>query len=97
VLAPGLIFPFNWHEVTHCRKPECIRRVQLCGANEKTFDAAACKALFPDAYAVTYWAHTWGDDEQVAFHRWNLVEHLVLFGMQSGPYLVAIVDRILTW
>ena len=21
VLAPGIIYPFNWHEVTHCRTP----------------------------------------------------------------------------
>ena len=26
----------------------------------RRFDAAACKLRFPDAYALTYWTHTWG-------------------------------------
>ena len=25
----------------------------------KTFDNVACKALFPEAYAITYWTHSW--------------------------------------
>ena len=49
-------------QVTHCRTPTCIQRVQQCSANEATFDTAACKKHYPDAYAITYWAHTWGDD-----------------------------------
>ncbi len=30
--------------MTYCREDWCIRRVQECGANEETFDAAKCKA-----------------------------------------------------
>lgn len=52
----------GWLQVTHCKTPKCIQRVQQCSANEATFDPAACKKHYPAAYAITYWAHTWGDD-----------------------------------
>ena len=26
----------------------------------RRFNDAACKLLFPDAFALTYWTHTWG-------------------------------------
>jgi len=31
----------------------------VCDIFNKHFDEAACKALFPDAYAVTWWSHSW--------------------------------------
>ena len=49
MLEPKYLFPNSWMEGL---EPKCDLR-------EAAFDAEACKALFPEAYALTYFAHTW--------------------------------------
>jgi hypothetical protein len=34
---------------------------QLRANCEGTEDHTACKAMFPEAYAITYWTHSWED------------------------------------
>jgi len=51
LLRPGLIYPFDWHKKsTHN---------SLCHALMKSFNQENCKALFPDAFTITYWTHSW--------------------------------------
>ena len=50
VLAPHLIYPLNWADV----------QVHECDPRKENFNTSACKEHFPEAYAVTYWTHSWG-------------------------------------
>ena len=49
VLEPQLIFPNSWMDG---QQPACDLR-------QPEFDAKACKGLYPDAFAVTFFAHSW--------------------------------------
>ena len=31
----------------------------ICNPPHPNFHEVACKARFPEAYAITYWSHTW--------------------------------------
>jgi inositol phosphorylceramide mannosyltransferase catalytic subunit len=53
VLAPGLVYPFDWNGGSDHEKKTCH------SMGKDGFNKASCKALFPDAYAVTYWEHSW--------------------------------------
>lgn len=58
----GLIFPFDWHR--------SVKFAEFCSAQLDSFDDAACKAeialVYPNAYSITYWSHSWGDDHSLA-------------------------------
>jgi len=45
LLKPGTIYPIDWHLPDSKRKE--------CSVSEK------CKKVFPDAFTVTYWTHSW--------------------------------------
>lgn len=32
---------------------------QVCNARKPTFSELHCKAKFPEAYAISYWMHSW--------------------------------------
>lgn len=32
---------------------------EVCDPRQGGFSELACKAKFPDAYAITYWMHSW--------------------------------------
>ena len=53
VLGPQYIFPFDWHDLTSPARPFCLVEYH------ETFDPKECKKHFPDAYAVSYWSHSW--------------------------------------
>lgn len=38
----------------------CPAEYDVCDVRHKRFDDEACKKLFPEAYAITYWTHSWG-------------------------------------
>ena len=50
VLAPQLIFPNSW--MGGALKP-------VCNLRHASFSPEKCKALYPGAYAITYFAHSW--------------------------------------
>jgi len=50
ILPPGMIYPVDWHAPV----PE------ICTSITKGRDDSGCKELFPDAYAITHWTHSWG-------------------------------------
>ena len=50
VLPSKFIFPNAW--MGGALKP-------VCNLRHKDFDPSTCKALYPDAYAITYFAHSW--------------------------------------
>ena len=51
MLEPKFLFANSWME-TKGLDP-------VCGLKHADFDAKACQALFPEAYALTYFAHDW--------------------------------------
>ncbi|KAI8813742.1 nucleotide-diphospho-sugar transferase, partial [Cladochytrium replicatum] len=58
-LEPGVIFPFDWHDV-----PKHV--YEICCAALDTFDPERCKALYNSttaarekAWTITYWSHSW--------------------------------------
>ena len=60
VLDPGVIYPVNWRVTMHLHNtPAEENAMTVCDPHNSTFNNEKCKALFPDAYAITYWAHTW--------------------------------------
>lgn len=50
VLASKYIFPNAW--MGGALKP-------VCNLRHKDFDPSSCKALYPHAFAITYFAHSW--------------------------------------
>ena len=62
VLGPGGIYPINWRDTNQLEHagPEASELV-ICTPNNKHFDNAACRARFPDAFAITYWSHSWAE------------------------------------
>ena len=60
VLEPGVIYPVNWRVTMHLHDtPTEENAMTACDPFNSAFSNERCKALFPDAYAITYWAHTW--------------------------------------
>ena len=51
ILDSKHIFPFSWLDNEG--------RME-CDFNAPEFDSQKCKQAYPDAFAITYWAHTWG-------------------------------------
>lgn len=61
ILAPGFVYPVDWRKTQWGRGPgKPADEWSVCRPDHPAWDEAACVAKFPDAYAVTYWAHTWG-------------------------------------
>jgi hypothetical protein len=52
---PKYLYPYSWVEGRFGSDP------QLRANCEGTEDHTACKAMFPEAYAITYWTHSWED------------------------------------
>ena len=54
-----MLHPPQWHG---CPKlfEMCPAEYDVCDVRHKRFDDDACKELFPEAYAITYWTHSWG-------------------------------------
>lgn len=50
ILEPKFVFPNSW--IGGALKP-------VCNLRHAQFDPKQCKALYPDAYAITYFAHSW--------------------------------------
>jgi hypothetical protein len=47
ILKPGMIYPVDWHmKVDAVKNTDCMKK-------------ATCKELFPDAFTITYWTHSW--------------------------------------
>jgi inositol phosphorylceramide mannosyltransferase catalytic subunit len=57
ILPPWTMYPFDWNAGTAQHK-------ELCYSGEKDdFTGTECKRFFPNAYAITYWEHSWSGDE----------------------------------
>ncbi|CAL8462282.1 g1813 [Coccomyxa elongata] len=71
VLPPGIIYPIDWRltsrdwkksgsvlakGVVPTKRPG---QHEVCDPRQSGFSELACKAKFPDAYAITYWMHSW--------------------------------------
>jgi len=52
LLDEGRIYPFDWKAADMATK--CT-----CHATASTFSAGRCKALFPNAWTITYWTQSW--------------------------------------
>ena len=50
ILPSKYIFPNSW--MGGALKP-------VCNLRHDEFDPDSCKALYPDAFAITYFAHSW--------------------------------------
>jgi hypothetical protein len=60
ILGPEKIFPIDWRfrnteDLRVCMPPPGV----ALAAPGSLFDRKACAALFPEAYAVSYWTHNW--------------------------------------
>ena len=62
----GLIV--NWHHLLAGMSILCMHRGKLalrpgeqevCDPRQASFSELHCKAKFPEAYAITYWLHSW--------------------------------------
>lgn len=53
VIEPGLIYPIDW-STRKSDEDVCWPRAANDG-----FDPVKCKERYPDAYAITYWTHSW--------------------------------------
>ena len=49
VLPSNYLYPIDWH----------IQPPMICTQWSKEFDEEKCKAMHPDAYAITYWTNSW--------------------------------------
>ncbi len=74
VLPPGVIYPIDWR-LTSADWKKSRRGIggfaqpkggrgrpgqhEVCDPRQPGFSELACKAKFPDAYAITYWMHSW--------------------------------------
>ncbi|KIM33667.1 glycosyltransferase family 32 protein [Serendipita vermifera MAFF 305830] len=53
VIEGGKIYPFTWNDSP--LSAQCI-----CWPRNPTFDSQRCHQLYPNAWTITYWTHTWG-------------------------------------
>ncbi|KAK9832317.1 hypothetical protein WJX74_006095 [Apatococcus lobatus] len=56
-VMPQHVYPYSW--LMPLMEPRKAQKFQACHYLWGTFNAATCKSYFPEAYAVTYWTHTW--------------------------------------
>ena len=56
LLGPDKIFPFDWSDWYNPNQKVCKASLT---APDSTFNRDACVALFPEAYAISYWTHSW--------------------------------------
>jgi inositol phosphorylceramide mannosyltransferase catalytic subunit len=57
-VAPGLIFPYDWHDAEG--------KWDTCSAQSAVFNSTKCKLMFGDEpYSITYWSHSWGDENSL--------------------------------
>ena len=54
LLNPGMVYGFDWRKYSEF---QCSSRY-LFGY---FFDEMKCKELFPNAYSITYWSHSWSN------------------------------------
>lgn len=71
VLPPGIIYPIDWRLTSQdwknsgnalakgYRPTKRPGQHEVCDPRQSGFSELACKAKFPDAYAITYWMHSW--------------------------------------
>ncbi|PVG04370.1 hypothetical protein CPB86DRAFT_214062 [Serendipita vermifera] len=52
VLENGKIYPFSWSDAPF--QHQC-----LCRPQSETFNPLQCNALYPQAWTITYWSHSW--------------------------------------
>ena len=60
ILPSETIYPFDWHQTWLHADQDTMASINVCVGNHHDFNANRCKAQFPDAYAITYWTHSWG-------------------------------------
>ena len=60
ILPSETIYPFDWHKTWLNADNDTMAAINQCVGNHPDFDAGRCKRQFPDAYAITYWTHSWG-------------------------------------
>jgi inositol phosphorylceramide mannosyltransferase catalytic subunit len=58
VLPPAFVYPFEWRVTDGGKDASSIGR--SCRAQSSTFNEAKCISMFPDAYLITFWSHSWG-------------------------------------
>jgi mannosyltransferase OCH1-like enzyme len=58
ILKPGLIYPYDWAQANSELHGICWAKDGVI--LESTLDEQKCKSMFPHAYAITYWTHSWG-------------------------------------
>lgn len=59
LLPPGVIYPIDWRRTVWGPKDGPGDEFSVCNPPHPNFNEAQCKARFPQAYAITYWTHTW--------------------------------------
>ena len=60
VLEPGVIYPINWLDTMWAHEDSIEENeLSICDPANRHFSDTDCKARFPDAYAITYWSHSW--------------------------------------
>jgi hypothetical protein len=62
LLPPGTIYPIDWrhqHPGWSWFPGQEEGLPAACWVEKPTFDVEDCKKAFPDAYAITYWTHSW--------------------------------------
>jgi len=53
VIEDGKIYPFSW-------TASATLNWCLCRAHSPWFSESKCNGLYPDAWTITYWTHSWG-------------------------------------
>jgi hypothetical protein len=62
ILGPEKIFPLNWIDISSGKRLACALQLPARFRDAYpygTFDRAACAKGFPEAYAISYWTHSW--------------------------------------
>lgn len=60
VLDPAVIYPINWLDTMWAHEDSAEDNgLSVCDPANRYFSDDECKARFPDAYAITYWSHSW--------------------------------------
>ncbi|CAL5222187.1 g4515 [Coccomyxa viridis] len=59
ILKPGLIYPIDWRRTVWGPNDGPGDEFSVCNPPHPYFNEEGCKARFPQAYAITYWTHTW--------------------------------------
>ena len=60
ILEPGVIYPIDWRLTTGGPSDGEGNEHSVCNPPHPRFNETECKSRFPNAYAVTFWTHTWG-------------------------------------